>query len=287
MELRATDYETVDRTAIVTLSRPHRGNAWTGRMHAEYKHCIGQAESDPAVRVIVVTGAGSAFCVGGDSAALAGHADRGAYDDGLAAAGEPAPVPGTGERGEADRPVDPGYGISAEFDHQLAFHFGLSKPVIAAINGPAAGVGLALACFADIRFARPGAKLTTAHGKLNLPPEFGLSWLLPRHIGLTRAMDLLLSSRVFLTDEAHQLGLINQLHPADELLDRTLAYATELASSVSAGSLRASKRQAYLDLHRGVGDAVGTSLELLNEMMAEPDYRKGVEALREKRPPEF
>ena len=174
-----------------------------------------------------------------------------------------------------------------EFETHLSFHYGLSKPVIAAINGPAAGIGLALACFADLRMARPGAKLTTAHGKLNLPAEYGLSWLLPRHIGLTRAMDLLLTSRVFLTDEAHDLGLINQLHPADELLDRTLAYAAELASSVSAGSLQATRQQVYLDLHRGIGTSVDDSRDRLDTMMGQPDYLKGVAALRDKRPPDF
>ncbi len=282
MELKATSYRIVDRTAIITLDRPHRGNAWTGRLHAEYVHNLEQAEADPEVRVIVVTGAGRAFCVGGDSEALAGHVERGGYDDGLAKAGDQqAPEDGS----DAALPV--GFGLHEEFDHQLSFHFGLTKPVIAAINGPAAGVGLALACYADLRFAKPGAKLTTAHGKLNLPPEFGLSWILPRHIGLTRAMDLLLTSRVFLTDEAYELGLINQLHPEDELLDRTLEYAEMLASSVSAGSLQASRQQVYLDQHRGVGTSVDQSLELLNEMMSQPDYRKGVKALQAKQPPQF
>ncbi len=282
MELRVTEYQVIDRTALITLNKPNRGNAWTGRMHAEYKHCVAMAEADDAVRVTVVTGAGSAFCVGGDSQALEGHAERGGYDDGLAKAGDQqAPEDGS----DAALPV--GFGLHEEFDHQLSFHFGLTKPVIAAINGPAAGVGLALACYADLRFAKPGAKLTTAHGKLNLPPEFGLSWILPRHIGLTRAMDLLLTSRVFLTDEAYELGLINQLHPEDELLDRTLEYAEMLASSVSAGSLQASRQQVYLDQHRGVGTSVDQSLELLNEMMSQPDYRKGVKALQAKQPPQF
>ena len=235
------------------------------------------------------------FCVGGDSDALEGHAERGSYDDGLAAAGDPQTGTGAGPR-EAGReggppPAEPpapaGFGLHPQFDHQFSYHFGLSTPVIAAINGPAAGVGLALACFADLRFAVPGAKLTTAHGKLNLPPEFGLSWILPRHIGLTRAMDLLLTSRVFLTDEAHQLGLINQLHPADELLDRVLDYAENLAATVSAGSLAASRQQAYLDQHRGIGTSVDASLELLSEMMGHADYRKGVAALRARRPPDF
>ena len=252
-------------------------------MHAEYKHNIAIAENDPAVRVIVVTGSGSAFCVGGDSEALEGHADRGSYDDGLAAAGDPQQASTDAE--EDAQPV--GYGLSPEFDQQLAFHFGLTKPVIAAINGPAAGVGLAVACYADLRFAKPGAKLTTAHGKLNLPPEFGLSWLLPRHIGLTRAMDVLMTSRAFLTDEAFEMGLINQLHPADELLPKTLEYAEMLASTVSAGSLTATRQQVYLDQHRDVGTSVAESLRLLTAMMGEADYRKGVAALQEKRPPDF
>ena len=90
----------------------------------------------------------------------------------------------------------------------------MTKPVIAAINGPAAGIGLVLACYADLRFAAAGTKLTTAHGKLNLPAEYGLSWLLPRMIGLTRANDLLLTSRVVLAEEALAMGLVNAVVPA-------------------------------------------------------------------------
>ncbi len=282
MELKATSYRIDDRTAVITLDRPHRGNAWTGRLHAEYVHNLERAEADPEVRVIVVTGAGRAFCVGGDSEALAGHVERGGYDDGLT----------QGDASDADAEKEDagarlGSGVHPEFDTHFSFHFGLSKPVIAAINGPAAGIGLALACFADLRFAVPGAKLTTAHGKLNLPAEYGLSWLLPRHVGLTRAMDLLLTSRVFLTDEAHQLGLINELVPPDELLDRTLTYAADLASTVSAGSLQSTRQQVYLDLHRGIGTSVDESRDRLDQMMREPDYAKGVAALREKRPPDF
>ncbi len=311
MELRATNFSITGTTAIITLNRPHRRNAWTGRMHAEYKHCVATAERDGGVRTIVITGADDAFCVGGDSEALEGHAERGSYDDGLAAAGDrsaAAAVSAAGSDGDsgsdsdsdsdsdsasdnaatdASQPLEAGYGFDPEFDHQFAYHFGLSKPVIAAINGPAAGVGLALACFADLRFAVPDAKLTTAHGKLNLPPEFGLSWILPRHLGLTRAMDLLLTSRVFLAEEAHAMGLVNQLHPADELLDATVAYAEQLAKTVSAGSLRVTRQQVYLDQHRGIGASVERSLELLTEMMGHEDYRKGVAALRARRQPDF
>jgi len=271
MQFKATEYEVVDRSAVITLARPHRGNAWTGRMHAEYRHRLAEAEANPSVRTIVVTGKGNAFCVGGDSEALSGHAERGGYDDGL--------------RGTQ---AQPGYGVAPEFDHQFAYHFGLTKPVIAAINGPAAGVGLVLACFADLRFARTGVKLTTAHGKLNLPAEYGLSWQLPRLIGLTHAMDLLLTSRVVMTDEAAHMGMINKLYDTnDELMANTLEFAANLASTVSARSLTETRHQVYTDLHGDVASSVQTSLDLLNDMMGDDDYHKGVKALTEKRSPDF
>ena len=270
MDLKVTRYEIDRGIATITLDRPARLNAWTGRMHAEYRFCLQQADADHQVRVIVVTGAGRGFCVGGDMAALEGHVKKGGYD------------PGT--------PADlarPGFGIAAQFDASFAFHFGLQKPVIAAVNGPAAGVGLALACFADLRFAAAGIKLTTAHGKLNLPAEYGLSWLLPRMIGLTRANELLLTSRVFLAEEARDIGLVNAVYTGEVLLDETYAFARNLAATVSRNSLRQTRWQIYRDLHRDVGSAVQDSERLIGEMMREVDFAEGVRALREKRPPGF
>jgi len=222
------------------------------------------------VRVIVVTGAGRGFCAGADTRALEGHIERGGYD------------PGT-----PDDLAMPGYGVRPEFDANFAFQFGLTKPVIAAINGPAAGVGFVIACYADLRFAARGAKLTTAHGKLNLPAEYGLSWLLPRLIGLTRANELLLSSRTFLTDEAHELGLLNGLFEPEDLLPHTYAYARRLADTVSPASLRETRRQIYADQHRDVGSAVRDADQLLDSMMKHPDYREAVSAFLEKRLPRW
>jgi enoyl-CoA hydratase/carnithine racemase len=270
MELKATRYAVADAIATITLARPHRLNAWTGRMHTEYRWCLEQAENDPAVRVIVVTGEGRGFCAGADSAALEGHIEKGGYDPGT-----PAIMP------------MPGYGVRPEFDATFAFQFGLTKPVIAAINGPAAGVGLVLACFADLRFAARGAKLTTAHAKLGLPAEYGLSWLLPRIVGLTHANDMLLSSRVVLAEEAASMGLVNAVLEPDELLPHTYAYAKMLATQVSPASMAATKRQIYTDLHRDVASAVNESEALLNSMTREPDYQEGVRAFVEKRQPNF
>jgi len=270
MELKATALEIEDRIATIWLDRPHRMNAWTGRMHAEYRWCLAQADADPAVAAIVVTGRGRGFCVGGDSEALEGHVRKGGYD------------PGTPRE-----MAMPGFGRAAEFDANFAYHFGLRKPVLAAINGPAAGVGLALACFADLRFAAAGAKFTTAHGKLNLPAEYGLSWLLPRMIGLTRANELLLSSRAFLAEEALAMGLVNAVHPADQVLAATRAYARDLVARVSPNSLRQTRWQIYADLHRDVAASVRESERLLAEMMREPDYREGVAAFLDKRAPSW
>ena len=263
-------YEVAERVATVTLDRPQRLNSWTGRMHTEYRWALAQAEDDPEVRVIVVTGAGRAFCAGADTTALEGHIEKGAYDPGI-----------------REELAKPGYGVRPEFDENFAFHFGMAKPVIAAINGPAAGVGLVIACFADLRFAAAGAKLTTAHGKLGLPAEYGLSWLLPRLIGLTRANDLLLSSRVVLAEEAADMGLVNAVLAQEDLLPHTYAYARELATKVSPSSMRETKRQVYVDQHGDVGAAVRESEALLARMMTEPDFAEGVRAFIAERPPEF
>ncbi|MBL4679252.1 MAG: enoyl-CoA hydratase/isomerase family protein [Pseudomonadales bacterium] len=266
MELKTILVDIKDEVGIITLNRPHRMNAWTGRMHTEYRNCLEQLNNDTAVRVIIVTGAGKGFCVGADSKALEGHIEKGGYD------------PGT-----PDKLAMPGYGVRAEFDATFSYHFGLSKPVIAAINGPAAGVGLVLACYADIRFVVPGIKLTTAHGKLNLPAEFGLSWLLPRMIGLGAANDLLLTSRVVMSEEALQLGLVNRVIEKDQLMSETLAYATLMKNTVSPNSLKETKRQIYTDLHRDVSESVEESERLLREMMKQKDYPEAIAAFLEKR----
>lgn len=272
MDLKATRVAVdADGVATVWLHRPHRRNAWTGRMHAEYRWLLAHLDADPAVRVVVVTGSGDSFCVGGDSEALAGHAERGAYDPGLPA-----------------EPAVPGHGVRPEWDHDLAWHHGLQVPVIAMVNGACAGIGLALACFCDLRFGAAGAKLTTAAPKLGLPAEYGLSWLLPRLVGVTRAADLLLSGRVVLAEEAAAMGLLNAAHPADELAGQVGEYARRLATEVSPAALAVTKRQLYGDLlHHDVGEAVETSKRLLDELMGGADYREGVAALLAKRPPRF
>jgi enoyl-CoA hydratase/carnithine racemase len=269
-ELKVTRYEVSERVATITLHRPERLNAWTGRMHAEYLSLLERAAVDPGVRVIVVTGSGRGFCVGADTRALEGHVARGAYDAGL-----------------AEDVATPGYGVRPEFDADFASQFGIPKPIIAAINGPAAGVGLVLACYCDLRFAAQGVKLTTSHGRLGLPAEYGLSWLLPRLIGVTRAADILLSSRVVLAEEAEQLGLVNRVLAAEELLPFTVAYARRLATEIAPSSLAVTKLQLYRDLPGDVASSVRDASARMADMMRGADFAEGVAALTEKRPPSF
>jgi len=269
MELKTLHCVVENQVATITLSRPRRMNAWTGRMHTEYRWALAMAEADPLVRVIVVTGdpAGGAFCAGADTAALEGHSEKGRYDAGIS--GDIA---------------TPGYGVRPEFDATFAYHFGLSKPVIAAINGAAAGIGLVLACYADLRFAVAGAKFTAAHGRFNFPAEFGLSWVLPRLVGMTHANDILLSSRVFLAEEAMAMGMLNKVLAADALMLHVRGYAGMLAEKSAPGSLRMTKRQIYADQHQSVAAAVAESERLLNEAITHPDYHEGLSAWLAKRP---
>ena len=269
MDLKATCYEIFEGVAVVTLARPKRRNAWTGRMHTEYRWILREADLDPAVRVIIVTGdpEGQAFCAGADLQALEGHSAKGQYD------------PGT-----PDDIAEPGYGVDPAFDASFAYHFGVGKPIIAAINGAAAGVGLVLAAFADLRFCAPGVKFTAAHGRFNFPAEFGLSWVLPRIIGLSHANDILHSSRVFTAEEAMTMGFLNRIVPAEQLMEEVMAYARQIAVSVAPGSARETKRQIYRDLHRDAASAVRAAEDLLTQMSREPDYKEGVKAWMEKRP---
>lgn len=259
-----------DGVATVWLDRPDRHNAWTGRMHTEYRWVFAQLEADARVRCAIVTGSGSTFSVGADARALAGHADRGGYD------------PGT-----PDVLAQPGYGVHPELDHDMAWHLGVRFPIIAAVNGACAGIAFVLACFCDLRFGARGAKLTTAATRLGLPAEVGLSWILPRLVGATHAADLIYTSRVVLAEDA-PAGLFNAVLPADALHEHVRAYAHDLATRAGPSAVASSKRLLVADLLRHApGASVEESKALIDRHMGSAEYREGVAAFAEKRPPRF
>ncbi len=274
MELKATRFDVNGGVALIQLSRPARRNAWTGRMHAEFRHCCALAEQNPLVRVVVLHGdpEGGAFCVGADSEALVGHLDRGGYDDGL-----------------SNQPLaQPGAGAHPFTDAHFAWQLGLRVPMIAAINGACAGVALAVAAYCDLRFVAADAMLATAAPKLGLPAEYGLSWMLPRLVGRLHATDLLLSGRRFSGTEAERMGFAFGAPDAAQSVSRALAYAQMLATEVSPESLAMTKRQLLADLLRhDVGASVRESDDLLKVAMQKPDFAEGVAALRERRRANF
>lgn len=275
MDLKVTTFEVEEGVALVTLNRPDRLNAWSVRMEKEYRWCLETADADPEVRVIVVTGAGRGFCAGADMRALDDMADTGGYPEGAVPSAESA-APDIGRA-----PERPDYG------HIHTFVLGLRKPVIAAVNGAAAGVGFVLMCYADIRFAANDAKLTTSFGRLGLPAEHGVSWVLSRLLGPAHAADLLFSSRIVLGDEAERLGLVNKALPLDDLLPFTLDYARRMAAEISPSSLAMMKRQLWGDLLDDLDTAAGRSVREMLAMIAAPDFAEGVAAFQERRPPRF
>lgn len=270
MEWKTVLYEAGEGVGLITLNRPERNNAWTGRMAYEYRTAMQLAAQDDHVGVIVVTGAGRHFCVGADSQALDGFAQSGTYDTGI-----------------REEPPDPGDPSHPAHGTPFGFPLAVPKPVIAAVNGAAAGVGFIAACFADIRFGAAGAKWTPATSKLGLPAEYAISWILPRLIGYGRAVEWLLSSRPVLSDEAYAMGLLHAVHPPEEVLDATLAYARRLLDEVAPSSLRSVKRQTSTDLFRTLAESSEEAVGLIHQFIGSDDYRQGIAALTEKRSPGF
>ena len=240
-------------------------------MHTEFRQVMADLERRDDVRAVIVTGTPPAFCVGGDSKALTDHADRGGYDSGVAA--DPAQPGGGGDRLDAD----------------FAWQLGYRLPIIAAVNGACAGVALALVAFCDLRFVAADAKITTAAPKLGLPAEYGLSWILPRLIGVTRANDLLLSGRVVTGADTADWGLWNDVAAdGDATLANARAYALDLVASTGPRAVESTKRQITADLlHHDPARSVAESLRLLDVSMGTAEYREGVSALAEKRRPNF
>jgi enoyl-CoA hydratase/carnithine racemase len=264
-------YEVIDPVATITLNRPHALNAWTQRMAAEVKHAVARAEADPDAVAIVITGAGRGFCAGADLKDL--------RDISEGARGVAVPVE------LAADPGDPAVG--EDFRGTYTYLMSVRKPVIAAINGPVAGMAVPIALCCDLRFASDRAVFTLAFSKRGLVAEWGSAWLLPRLVGPAHALDLLFSSRRVGADEACRIGLVNRVVPHDELMPAVLQYVADLAAECSPASLRIMKRQVYQQLTRELGPSEKEAIRLMVESFDRPDFKEGVVSFIEKRPPRF
>ena len=246
-----------EQVLLLTLNRPDRLNAWSDELNERYFERLDEAEADPEVRAIVVTGAGRGFCAGADMDQLNDVAG--------------------GEKGS----------FEAATSRPRSFPLSVRKPLIAAINGPAAGLGLVEALYCDLRFCTPEAKLTTAFARRGLIAEYGISWLLPRITGLSNALDLLMSGRVVLGEEALRMGLVDRLSPRESVVDDAIAYAAELAAYSSPSSMATMKAQVFRDLDRSFEESFADSDRLMLESFDGADIQEGVDSYLEKRPPVF
>mmetsp|Transcript_10058 Transcript_10058/g.17675 ORF Transcript_10058/g.17675 Transcript_10058/m.17675 type:complete len:312 (-) Transcript_10058:120-1055(-) len=254
-------YEVLDgHVALITLNRPTRLNALTQHMQVAYFDTLDRAEADPNVRVIVVTGAGQGFCAGAEVKMLEKVSDS----------SRPAPS-STETRSLAQiQPLE------------------MSKPLIAAINGSTAGLGLVLALMADIRFCVANAKFTSAFAPRGLIAEHGLSWVLPRIVGISNAMDILLSARIFRGTEAKEMGMVTQIFPDQrELMREVLDYARNMARNSAPASLAEIKRQVYDDGSTTPKESSRVAHELLAKAFKHPDAKEGVDSYVQKRDPRW
>jgi enoyl-CoA hydratase/carnithine racemase len=247
--------------AVLTLNRRERMNGWGGGLATTFYERLDDVEADPDVRAIVVTGSGRAFCVGADM-------------------GEVTTISSAATNADTDVSTL----VGARHPH---FVMTMRKPVIAAINGACAGMGLTMALVCDVRFAAQGAKFTTAFARRGLIAEYGISWLLPRLVGWGAALDLLLSGRVFYADEAAELGLVKQVLTSEDLLPSAIAYAEDIATNCAPNSLAVIKQQVYADTMRDVFAASEVAEKLMHESMGRPDFIEGITSFFEKRAPNF
>ena len=264
-------YEVDDPIATITLNRPAQLNAWTNRMAAEVKHALAAAEADRRAVVIVLTGAGRGFCAGADLTQLKSITEG---DRSLAQPAALEAQPGDASMGES-------------FRGTYTYLMSIRKPIVAAVNGPCAGMAVPIACCADLRFASDTAVFTTAFSRRGLIAEWGLAWLLPRLVGPAHALDLLFSARRVDAAEAERIGLVNRVVPGSELLKATRAWAEDVAAHCSPASLRVMKSQVWRNLTDSLGDAEQESVRLMLESFDRPDFREGVVSFLEKRPPRF
>jgi enoyl-CoA hydratase/carnithine racemase len=267
-------YQVAEGIATLTLNRPDKLNAWTGQMGLEVRAAMEAAEADENVRVIILTGAGRGFCAGADMSLLTDLASNGHLGGAAQVLGHQRQA----KFGENERP---------DYLGTYSYFPSIKKPVIAAINGHAVGLGFILTLYCDLRFASSDAKFGTAFARRGLIAEYGVAWILPRLIGPANALDLLLSARVIDATEALQMGLANRVFPAAAFMENVRAYALELVKTVSPRSMAVIKRQVYHGLLQTLEEAAASAEVEILESLRSDDFKEGVAHFTEKRAPRF
>ncbi len=252
-------YEVRDRIATITLNRPEKLNAFTGRMIDRWAWALGEAQRDSEVNVVVVTGAGRAFCAGGDVERMGGRAPT---------------------------PLDHKNALWEKIHRIPKMLELMDKPVIAMVNGVAVGAGMGMALMCDLRIASEDARFSTGYVKVGLVPGDGDAFFLPRLVGIAKALELLWTGDFVEAKEAERLGIVNRVVPVSRLPEETYALARRITDGPQI-AIRLMKRVVYqslrLDLRTHL-DLVSSHMVLTRET---EDHKEGVRAFQEKRPPKF
>lgn len=265
-------YELDGPVATITMNRPDTLNALTALTQAEIRHALDASERNRDIIGTVLTGAGRGFCSGVDMHALSdmskdGRRGRASYEHLRANPGNP----------DGD----------TNFKGSPSYFLGLRKPLIAAVNGACAGLGFSYATFCDLRFVDPRAKFVTSFAPRGLIAEHGTSWMLPRIVGPSHALDLLWTSRRLLAEEAYRIGYANRLCSEGESVSEAQEYLKGIAGTSAPASIMMMKKQVYRHLNQELGDAMDESTRWMEESLARYDFKEGVASFVEKRPPNF
>ncbi|MGD0190045.1 MAG: enoyl-CoA hydratase [Rhizomicrobium sp.] len=271
-------YGVDERIATITLNRPDRLNAYTGQMADSLKRAMADANEDRDVRSIVITGAGRGFCAGADMDVLSQHASAGHHTSQSAA---------THAEPEFRNILGPDLSAAFGDGSRFGYFMKTKKPIIAAINGPIAGIGLVMALYADLRFAPENAVLTTSFAQRGLIAEHGIGWLLPRLVGQANALDLLLSARKITAREAEAIGLVNKVFAQDTFVDNVRAYARNLANAVSPRSMAIMKAQVWKSNFEDFNESLAVADREMALSLADNEFKEGVAHFVEKRAARF
>jgi enoyl-CoA hydratase/carnithine racemase len=264
-------YDKADRIATVTMNRPDRMNAWTAKMGAEMRQAMLDADRDDNIGAIILTGAGRAYCAGADMGGLS------EISQGRATAG--AAVAAT----QDDLPQD----ARPDYRTPYSWMMALKKPVIGAINGACVGLGFTYSLYQDIRIASDKARMGLIFVQRGLAIEHGSSWMLPRIIGVTRAMELAITGRLVDAQEALAIGLVNRVVPHDKLMETAREVAGQIAQKCSPLGVTHAKKLIWNHQFTDLATAIKEDDASMQAMTKSEDFAEGVKAFIEKRSPRF
>lgn len=264
-------YREDGHVATIALNRPDKLNAWTTTMETEVRSAVEAADANEEIRIIIITGEGRGFCAGADMNLLSS-----AMTQGNDAEQSPDFAP-------SHTDSDP---VERNYQQRFSYLLRVTKPVVAAINGPCAGMGLCMTLFCDVRFMSEQARLTTAFSRRGLVAEHGIAWMLPRLVGPMNAVDLLYSGRPVEATEAERMGLVWKL-PEDGFLEAVQSWAAQLVTQSSPRSIRVMKRQIFDSLFQDLSESWEMADREMVKSFSCEDFREGVAHFLEKREPRF